>query len=125
MADRVVEKERLILIKETKQELWRNQRQNKGKAEKPREDSKQNKEEELNRKLAKIEEKVRRYEEEIVIAREAAKTRQEKLEKKRRKEKHWELLRWVVKFIEENTQQWEENKQKRKKHLEEVEREEE
>ena len=54
-----------------------------------------------------------------------AKTKQERLEKKRRKEKHWELLRWLVNFIEENKQQWEENRQKRKEDQEKTLREEE
>ena len=55
-----------------------------------------------------------KYEEELKQERELAKTKRERLERKQRKEKYWEMLRWVVKFIDDNKEQWEEEKKMKK-----------
>ena len=109
-----MERKRILLLREAKQELWKKWRQKKGKCKPKISDLKNktgNKEDELTRKLETIEDEVKRYEEELKIERELARTKKEKLEKKKRKEKHWEMLRWIVSFIEENKGQWEEEKE--------------
>ena len=75
----------------------------------------QKKEDDLENKLKRIETEVTRYEEELTQQREVAKTKKEKLERKRRKEQHWEMLKWIVAFIDENKDQWEEDKKQKKK----------
>ena len=89
LVEREMERERLILMKEAKQELWRKWRQNKGKTINPRQTTKSERdkrEDELDHKLKRIGEEVRKYEEELEIVRKEARTKVERLEKKKRKE---------------------------------------
>ena len=56
------------------------------------------------------------------IERKEARTKLERLEKKKRKEKHWEMLKWITSFIEENKVQWEEDRKLERKRKEEEEK---
>ena len=104
------EKERRMLLKEAKEELWKRWRQNKGrKATNPEIKDR----EKLEDKLSRIEREVAEMEKsrEKVI-----KERNEKaarLEKKRRKEQHWEMLKWIVAFLEDNQGKWNELRRKK------------
>ena len=94
LLEREAEKERKLLLKEAIEELCKRWRQKKGR----RNNQKLHKEEELEKNLSRIEEEVSKYEEEIKTKEAEEKTRRERLEKKKQKEKHWEMLRWIVTF---------------------------
>ena len=96
-----MEKQRKITLKEAKHESWRKWRQNKGRNKPPQNMTKENKDKELEKKLSRIEEELKKYEEELKKEKEKAETKKEKLEKNRKKEKHSEMLRWIVAFIDE------------------------
>ena len=115
-----LERKRIFLMKEAKQELWKKWRQNKGRIKHPKLTKNENsKEEELEEKLRTFKIEVENYEEE---ERELAKTKKEGFEKKERKERYWEMLRWVVTFIDENKEYWEELKKQRKLQREQAEK---
>ena len=113
-----VDKERLLDLKEAKQKIWRKWRQNKGKKiDFPiRETGKNAAWEE---KLKKIEREVEKYKVELENAKKEDAKRAAKLEKKKRKLAHWEMMKWVISFIEENKERWDRMKQKRRKDREE------
>ena len=119
LVERETEKERKLLLKEAKEELWKRWRQKKGRINQPK---LKNGEEDLEKKLKRIEEEVSKYKEEMKTKETEEKTRRERLEKKKQKEKHWEMLRWVVNFIDENRNHWEGEKIRKRKDLEESEK---
>ena len=94
LLERETEKERKLLLKEAIKELCKRWRQKKGRCN----NQKLQKEEKLKKNLSRIEEEVSKYEEEIKTKEAEEKTRRERLEKKKQKEKHWEMLRWIVTF---------------------------
>ena len=93
------QKEREMMMEEAKNELWRRWRQKKGRKIKEWKDIGTN--ESLEKKLEKIEKEVEKYKVEV-----EKESREENLKKKREKEKHWEMMRWIVKFMEENREGW-------------------
>ena len=56
--------------------------------------------------LKKIETEIEQFEKEI-------KVKNERAEKKKRKEKHWEMAKWLVEYIEENREIWRENEKEK------------
>ena len=44
--------------------------------------------------------------------------KEKRLEKKKRKLRHWEMMKWIVKFIEDNKKEWEVLKRRRKEDYE-------
>ena len=115
------ERERRLLLKEAKEELWKRWRQRKGrKATNPEAGKKD---------VAKMEERLARIEKELIEEKrkrdrekEEKIVKMERIEKKRRKEKHWEMLRWLVAFLEENREGWDELRRRRVKEEEEKKR---
>ena len=104
-----LEKERRIEIKEAREEIWKKYRQNKGKkGTDPRKKSTINlSDENLDRKLEKIECEVKKIEKEREERQKAAKEKEDRIERKKRLEKKWEMLRWVVQYIDTNKDRWE------------------
>ena len=88
------------MLKEAKQELWRKWRNKKGK--------KQGKEPlGMDQTLLKVEKEVENYKKEVEKEKMEQEMKKNRLKKKQEKEKHWEMLRWVVGFIEKNQENWE------------------
>ena len=82
---------------------------------------------ELERKLNKIEKVAKENEEilekEMIEIQDKAETKYRRLEKKKKREQHYEMLRWTVQFIEDHKEQWEaDKKQNRNAESEEHER---
>ena len=73
----------------------------------------------------RIEKEVMKYKEELQKKQEEEKKKEDRMTKKRKMEQHWEMLRWLVQFMDENKYKWaemkkgrareEEEKRKRKK----------
>ena len=107
-----VEKERRMELKEAKEKLISRWRQNKGKKDsvlKGKDDQ-----EELEVKLEKIEREIIKYKKELEVKRANEVIKEKRLEKKKRKLRHWEMMKWIVKFIEDNKKEWEVLKRRRK-----------
>ena len=105
-----IEKERILTLKEAKEELWSKHSQKKGRGLK----KKTKKEEEklsLERKLDIIEKEAIKYEDELekemIDIQDKIESKERKLEKQKRKKKHYEMLRWTVNFIDEHKHEWE------------------
>ena len=69
----------------------------------------------LEEELKKVEIEVRRYLEEKETEKQRQEQRERRKAKKWEKEKHWEMMRWITKYIEENKISWEEREEMRKK----------
>ena len=54
------------------------------------------------KKLERIEKEVINYERELKEMKENEEKKKERLARKKSKEKHFEMMKWVVKFIDEN-----------------------
>ena len=98
MVERELETERKLNLKEAKEELWRRWRQKKGRTEYKKKTTKEEENINLDRKIERIELELKKYEEELenemVEILETVENREKKLEKKRKKEQHWEMLAW-------------------------------
>ena len=68
--------------------------------------------ERLEKELGRIEKELRRHEEEQAA-------RASRKAKKWEKERHWEMLRWITSYIEENKTEWEERDKMRRERDEE------
>ena len=111
--ERELEKERRLLLKEAKEEIWKKWRQKKGRSStNPKLITREDKLS-LEEKLKRIELEVARYKEDKEKkqtedrhkgknhAEDETEERRLRLAKKRRMESYWERLRWVTKFLEE------------------------
>ena len=95
-------------LKEAKRELWTKwNRKGEYKIKQKEEETMK----ELERKLNKIEKVAKEYEEilekEMIEIQDKAETKYRRLEKKNKKEQHYEMLRLTVQFIEDHKEQWE------------------
>ena len=78
--------------------------------------------EHLERKLKNLEEEVSKYKEEKRKEQEERKRKEDekatRIKRKKQKEKHWQMVRWLTQFIEENKNSWKEREEEmRKVHL--------
>ena len=115
-------REKAMVLREARREIWSRWRQNKGRkvGEKTAEKARMEEEEaELERRLSKISEDLKRKEQEQERRRKKDEEKNNLLERKRKKLQHWEMLRWIVGYIDKNKQNWED------KRIEEVEKREE
>ena len=125
-----MEKERRMTLREAKQEVWKKWRQSKGRRKNNpktinKKNNKNNTNEELEAKLEKIEMAVQSYKSELENMKKSEQEKASRLERKRRLESHWEMLRWITSFMEENETKWTELKKLRRQEREEKERKEE
>ena len=119
-----------MTLREAKQEVWKKWRQSKGRRKnnpktKNKNNNKNNTNEELEAKLEKIEMAVQSYKSELENMKKSEQEKASRLERKRRLESHWEMLRWITSFMEENETKWTELKKLRRQEREEKERKEE
>ena len=113
MLERELERERRINLKEAKEEVWKRWRLTKGRRKtNPHKNlDKSN----LDKKLEKIEKEVERYEEELRKMRDEKQKKDKRLDKKKKLEGHWEMLRWIVAFMGENESRWKEMRMERER----------
>ena len=118
-------------LEEAENEIWRKWRQRKGRGMKSWNMLGEN--ETLEKKLEIVEDQVEKYKLELErietwrnrrIEEEGqeSENKRKRLEQKRRNEKHWEMMRWITKFMKENKNSWEMRKElemKRRKREEE------
>ena len=125
LIEKEIEKERLLNLKEAKEEIWKKWRQTKGRRRtNPHKKQKMTENESLEEKLSKIEKAVEEYQLELEKIEEQKKEKDQRIERKKRMEKHWEMLRWIIKFMEENDRKWKELKKLRQTEREEQEKKE-
>ena len=110
LLEREIEKERRLTIKEAREELWKRWRHAKGKRKTNPNYSKKTRNETLEDKLDKIETEISKYKAELEQRQEQERRKEDRLAKKRRLERHWEMLRWIVQFMDENEDKWAELK---------------
>ena len=89
------EKERRMLLTEAKIELWKRWRQKKGRGTRTQAPEPGDKEG-LESKLEKIEVEICKYKAELEEKERVQKLREDRKRRKESKEKHWEMMRWVV-----------------------------
>ena len=116
-----MEKERRMILKEAKQEIWKKWRQSKGKRKNnPKiQDTKSKKGlktpiDELEGKLAKIEKSVESYKADLERMKKDEQEKTSRLDKKKKLEGHWEMLRWITNFMDENEKKWSDLKRLRR-----------
>ena len=97
-------KEKTLMMKEAKQAMWKKWQQKKGKKTKSWKDL--DDKESPEQKLERIEKEVERYQIEIAREKEEKEKKVKKIQKKKDKEQHWAMMKWVVKFMEENKEAW-------------------
>ena len=120
MLEREMERERRLNLQEAKEEVWKKWRQCKGRRKtNPQKNRDRGN---LDEKLKKVEIEVKKYEEELKRMEEEKQKKDARLERKRRMEKHWEMLRWLIKFMDENDKKWKELKKLRQTEREEQEK---
>ena len=68
----------------------------------------------MEARLKKIEREVEEMKREVEKEKRAKSEKTARLEVKKRKEKHWEMLRWVVAYLDHNKGRWNELQRKRK-----------
>ena len=68
---------------------------------------------ELEKRLLRISEEIKKQEQ----CRKREEERSILLEKKRKKLQHWEMLRWIVTYIDKNTLRWAAQEQKKLKNV--------
>ena len=73
----------------------------------------------LEDKLDRIETEVKNYEEELEQKKHQEKIKEDRLARKRKLERHWEMLRWIVSFLDENEDKWSEMRRERAREEEE------
>ena len=122
LLEKQMEKERLMYLKEAKEEIWKRWRQTKGRRGTNPHRNKDGRG--LDEKLEKIELEVEKYEEELKKIKEEKQKRTSRIERKLRMERHWEMLRWIVHFMGENESKWREMNMIKKKDMEQREKEE-
>ena len=117
------DRERRLLLKEAKEELWKRWRQKKGRKIKKPGELRDNERRNMEKRLERIEEELIKEKEEREKEQEVKeKIKNEKIERQKRKEKkekHWEMLRWTVAFLEENKSKWEEIRRRREEDIKE------
>ena len=109
LIEREEEKRRRILLQEAKQELWRRWRQKKGRETEFTKDTRKLDEED---RLKRIEREVKKHQEELEERKRKEEELKERKHKQAEKKKRWEMLRWIVAFIEERKPEWEKRKAK-------------
>ena len=103
------EREKRILLKEAKEEMWRRWRQKKGRnvnGWKRRTPGREEEMKELNTMLDRAESELKTYEIEMERRTKEERERNKRLTTKREKEKKWEMMRWIVEYIEVNKNHW-------------------
>ena len=65
-------------------------------------------------KLEKIEKEIDKYKKELEKAKEEETKKTEKIERKKRRQKHWDMMKWVVQFIDDNKERWDEMRRRKK-----------
>ena len=108
------EKERRLLLKEAREELWKRWRQKKGRGT-ANPGIKVTDIQKMERKIERIEKELADQEERRQREKDERIKKEDRLKTKKRKEQHWEMLRWIVAYLEENKAGWEETRRKRKK----------
>ena len=109
------ERKRSLLMEEAENELWRKWRQRKGRGMKSW--AKVGEKETLEDKLKIVEEQTEKYKLELERIEKRRKNREEedrktqaertrRLEEKSKNERHWEMMRWLTKFMRENREIW-------------------
>ena len=119
------ERERLILLQEAKKEIWKRWRQRKGRGMKMNEIKQKDSAEDMERKLRRIEAEVERYHQELQTKELELKANKDRKKRKEQKEKQWEMMRWLVSYIETNKEAWEKRRQEEIREREQQEAEEE
>ena len=114
LLEKRIEKERKLDLKEAREKIWSKWRQNKGKKTHfPKLKTKGSKEA-LEDKLQKVEAEIESYKKELEKIEAEKEKRENKLKKKERKLKHWEMMKWIVAFIDENKEEWDKIKRMKK-----------
>ena len=108
------EKEKRLLLKEVREEMWKRWRQTKGRRGSPTISGKIIQEDRLEKELEKVEQELRSYEEE-------ERDRKKRKVKKAEKERHWDMMKWITAYIEENKLEWDEKDKLRREAQEEEE----
>ena len=90
-----------IILKEIEENIWKKWR---GKVEKKEMSTKSTPGEDLDMRMAKIQQRLEEIKEE---------ERKKKIlkDKKKKLEEHWEMLRWLTKYIKENRYSWEKRRE--------------
>ena len=103
-----LEKERILDLKEAKERLWKKWRYSKGKKDLYQKIKKDKNEtpESLENKLRKIEQEIENYKKELETIKKEKERKETKINKKKKKQEHWEMMKWLVQFIEENQEHW-------------------
>ena len=114
-------RERRLLLKETKEELWRRWRQRKGRGiegwNPEKYDSKEAEHREIDKKLERAEKELKLHREEAEKKKLEEDEKNRRLETKKRKEKKWEMMRWLTNFLEKNKEDWDLLKLRNKNNL--------
>ena len=97
--------------------MWKRWRQTKGRRGSPTISGKIIQEDRLEKELEKVEQELRSYEEE-------ERDRKKRKVKKAEKERHWDMMKWITAYIEENKLEWDERDKLRREVQEEEEGEE-
>ena len=116
-------RERRLDLQEAKLQLWKKWRKSKGKRSLHPKLGKENIREDLSRKLERIETEVKKYEKELADLKRENQKKLDRVEKKRKKEAHWAMMKWVTIFITENQEDWDLVKAQKTVEKEEEERE--
>ena len=98
-------KEKEILIKEARREVWAKWRQSKMKIKGEKQIQIQgieSEEQELEKRLEMIRKEVENYKREQEERRRGEEEKERRLERGRKKAQHWEMLRWIVTYITNN-----------------------
>ena len=109
-----LEKERRLDLVEAKHQIWKKWRNSKGKKKFNIRIGEDKEKGDLERQLEKIEKEVEKYKAELEKIRDEKERREFQRDKKKKKEAHWEMMKWVVQFINNNKPKWEEIKKQRK-----------
>ena len=101
--------------------LWKKSRENKTTKENPITIPKKDSQETLDKKLKKIEEEISKYKEELERIRTEKIKNEERKARKKKKQEHWAMMKWIVNFIDENKENWERSSKQRQEDREIVE----
>ena len=102
LIEREEEKRRRILLKEAKEQLWKRWRQRKGREQKTARLPEKSEE----KRLEMIERELRNHQQELEEERRQETEAENRKKRRDEKKKRWEMLRWIVSYIEENKPKW-------------------
>ena len=115
-----IEHQNKLDLKEAKEEIWKRWRHKKGKITNINKtnninNTKKYENKTVEEKIEHEELKLKRIEEAIKQNEKEMEEKSGRLDKKRRKEQHWEMAKWLVEFIDENKEKWERVSKEREK----------